>query len=570
MDYFTTNGVILRTGYHEVKYWYLLCIKELLDNTVDFLWKYYRGHKGSVVGYITLSDSLLKIKIVNTNPLNIPAFQHPELIFNPDMRYGSKQDVKIISRGMLGDALKQILAFSYVIIHSSDDGTAFTDEQWNHPLIIRRNGIETHIRIVVDKANQDYKLDIKDGGPVEHLDTEIEVSLPVRTTELHISDIDYFCSLYPLLATDISFKFFLKNEQDRFENNNLIEIDCPTLHPISTTWNNSWSINTLMPDEFVSLITAVYDKKNTTVYDRLSSAREGNRVKKTAENMMSVADFMKMPDYHTRLEKIFWDMKTVLPPPKKLSLPYSDINRKDALMMRLSTTLPNFYSLLDPTKAVYKIIHGNYKKDEGILEYPFSIESLVVPYSLDSLKEGGEDVHRASAFIGTVNYSLPPTRSNKFEGNYKWFDKKKKFTGIQEATSMKELLQTLGFSFSAESAPKIKIPSIIFVNIICQRIDYHGHDKSRIDTVPFSDVIIQTAKKLAESVKTFQGEGFTFDKREMEKDEAPKEDRKMTAKSLVEIFLDRIRTGSSLDITQGEGVLEFNQQEEEKEEESEY
>jgi hypothetical protein len=38
MDYFTVIGVILRTGYADKKYWYTLCIKELLDNAVDFLW----------------------------------------------------------------------------------------------------------------------------------------------------------------------------------------------------------------------------------------------------------------------------------------------------------------------------------------------------------------------------------------------------------------------------------------------------------------------------------------------------------------------------------------------------
>jgi len=162
MDYFTVDGVMLRTGYQEPKYWYILCIKELLDNAVDFLWKYYRGYKDtSIAAHITLSDSLLHIKIKNTNSRNIPVFQHPELIFNPEMRYGSKQDLKTISRGMLGDALKQILAFGYVIIHSKDDGAAFTNEQWDKPLIIRCNGKEIHVRIFVDMSNQIIKIQIR-------------------------------------------------------------------------------------------------------------------------------------------------------------------------------------------------------------------------------------------------------------------------------------------------------------------------------------------------------------------------------------------------------------------------
>jgi hypothetical protein len=37
MDYVTVNGVVLRTGYSNKSDWYLLLIKELLDNAIDFL-----------------------------------------------------------------------------------------------------------------------------------------------------------------------------------------------------------------------------------------------------------------------------------------------------------------------------------------------------------------------------------------------------------------------------------------------------------------------------------------------------------------------------------------------------
>src|SRR5437899_374638 len=122
MDYFTASGVILRTGYKDKRYWYILCIKELLDNAVDFLWKYYQGYSDtSVTVYVTKNDSLLHIKMRNSNSQHIQVFQNVDLIFDPDMRYGSKQDVRIISRGMLGDALKQVLALGYVLIHSNDD-----------------------------------------------------------------------------------------------------------------------------------------------------------------------------------------------------------------------------------------------------------------------------------------------------------------------------------------------------------------------------------------------------------------------------------------------------------------
>jgi hypothetical protein len=203
MDYFTVDGVILRTGYADMKYWYILVIKELLDNAVDFLWKYYRGYNDtSVTVHITKNDSLLRIKIRNSNIRNIPVFQNLNLIFDPEMRYGSKQNEKVISRGTLGDAMKQILALPYVLIHSSDDGSAFTNEQWNKPLIIRRNGKESHVRIIIDKAKQTYTLDIKEIKPVDDTDTEIKIFLPL-IVDLDIHDIENFCRTYPMVTTDI-------------------------------------------------------------------------------------------------------------------------------------------------------------------------------------------------------------------------------------------------------------------------------------------------------------------------------------------------------------------------------
>ena len=215
MDYFTVNGVILRTGYADKKYWYILVIKELLDNVVDFLWKYYRSYSDtSVTVYVTKYYSLLHIKIRNSNSRDIPVFQNLNLIFDPEMRYGSKQNENVISYGMLGDAMKQILALPYVLIHSSDDGTAFTNDQWNKPLIIRCNRKESHVRIIVDKAKQTYTLDIKEIKLLGDTDTEIEVFLPL-ILELDIHDIENFCRIYPLLTTDISFEFHLLDKSTK-------------------------------------------------------------------------------------------------------------------------------------------------------------------------------------------------------------------------------------------------------------------------------------------------------------------------------------------------------------------
>ena len=145
VDYFTKDGLILRTGYSDIRDWYLLPFREVLDNGIDFEWKHYRGENASINVHIYKDDQLFRIRIRNSNPRNIPVFQDLDAIFDYDMRYGSKQDVHTISRGMLGDAMKQILSLAYILMHVNDDGTEFTDKQWIHPLIIRQDRKSTRL-----------------------------------------------------------------------------------------------------------------------------------------------------------------------------------------------------------------------------------------------------------------------------------------------------------------------------------------------------------------------------------------------------------------------------------------
>lgn len=81
MDYFTVDGIILRTGYTDKKYWYILVIKEFLDNSVDFLWKKYQGSSDEFITVdITKNDSIFQIKIRNSNSKNFPVFENLHLI----------------------------------------------------------------------------------------------------------------------------------------------------------------------------------------------------------------------------------------------------------------------------------------------------------------------------------------------------------------------------------------------------------------------------------------------------------------------------------------------------------
>ena len=119
------------------------------------------------------------------------------------MRYGSKQDMHIISRGMLGDAMKQILAFGYILIHVNDDGTTSEDQQWEHPLIIRHNHRESRLLLAVDKIRQNAVVRIEESPEmIESSDTEIELTLPIIDEvrdSLNKPSIVSFCKTYPIL-----------------------------------------------------------------------------------------------------------------------------------------------------------------------------------------------------------------------------------------------------------------------------------------------------------------------------------------------------------------------------------
>ena len=566
MEYVTVNGVVLRTGYANKSYWYLMLIKELLDNAIDFLWKYYPGSAdASVTVDITTDDSLFHIKIRNTNSRNIPVFGNLSAVFDYDMRYGSKQNQHTISRGMLGDAMKQILSWPYVLIHTKDDGSSFKDRQWDKSLIIRCNGIERQIFIHVDKSNEQIDVQINQiSDKLSHTDTEIETTWPVTDeVSLDIRDIERFCRQYISLTTDIVFKFQLtdNNSTDDIlavDRDGTIDfrseiadattgvtsrtnrvVDAPALHSISTKWNNNSSIHSCKPEEFVSTFTSVYDKDKTTVYDVLRTFKEGTQVAKTPDTEISVAQLLQNPDRDKKLESLYYQLKHILRPQERLSLPYSHLKteeRKKALIDRITPLYPKGY--LNTDRVVYRLIHGRYKDDKGILQYPFAFEIIAIPLSDKILNE---NTNRPSEFIGAVNYSVAP-RSNKFEGHYEWKDKKNYHSKV--ARDIHGILTGCGFAFEEASGPRVKLPSIIAANLISPRIDYKGKSKSDIDTQPFSDVIIESVTKVASEIQTFRAAGYEFySERELRQFSKPEKQVKSVEDVLEEVL--RVRKGEA-------------------------
>jgi hypothetical protein len=574
MDYVTKDGVVLRTGYASVVYWYILVVKELLDNAVDFLWKYYPGSANEAIDTsISKNDEVIHIKGSNTNEKNFTVFQNLDLIFNYDMRSGSKQNEYVISRGMLGDAMKQILSFGYVLTHLENDKDAFIDRQWEYPLVIRRNGQEFNVYLHVDKAKEEIYATYGCVGNVKKVNTEIEVTLPI-SNDLNMTDIAQFCRLYPLLTTDISFNFHLVDNSvntdtdrplvgqehgyepekelivtlSRPEPKAAIIIEYPALHPISKEWNNTSSISYYKKEEFLNRLVRVHDK-SLTIHGVLRTTREGSNMAKTNDTSITIGELISDAQREKKVEKLYYRLKSTLPSPTELSLPYRTTiqsKRREAIIDRIV----RIYSNLDPKKAVYKAVTGIYHGPSEA-SYPFTFEIIAIPYSTDLLDI---NKHRASEFIGMINYSVSP-RGNIFDGSYGWRSDRKKKKLVDHfnldlcdvydktANSAKSMLEEEGFCFYEYSGPKTKLPSIIIANLVSPRIDYHGHDKSRVDTGPFISCIIEAIHKIADGIQTFRAAGYTFINESSRRHDTARREQKVSAETIVEEFILKIKAG---------------------------
>lgn len=542
MDYVTADGITLRTGYSDKPLWYLVAIRELLDNAADFLWKYYLGSSNAAITVdIYKSDQVFRLKVRNSNDNDIHVFSDAEIsaIFDFEGRYGSKQDVHIIFRGMLGDALKQILAFGYALLHVNEDGSTFIDKQWDQPLIIRHNKSECKYILEVDTANQ--RIETKPVGKREFTeigtDTEIELTLPVIDEVnglLTRSYIEQFCRKYPTFTSDISFKFSIIDDSSVNVSNVIIGsstaskaanttavgmdgiaqgfitsltegpprakkiIEFPALHPISReNWNKTDSRYSYKPEEFSRRLLNIGDE-SVIAYDVLRKWREGSNLAKNKDNDISIGQLRSMSskDRGNRVRQYYNDLKSKLPPPDKISLPHerNKCERIRALMARVA----GLYEIDKSKSPAYKAIDGYYK--DSVIEFPFYFEIFAIPFSRDLIARNIKPV-----FIGAVNYSISPKENgNIFEGAYEWFSKEWR---PYEATDIIGILEKYKFY---EVSPKGKIPCVILANLVTPRRDPHGQDKSRIDTRPFVGAIIEAVGKVAPGIQTFRADNWKF------------------------------------------------------------
>jgi hypothetical protein len=520
-DYFDTEGVILRTGYNNKRDWYLFPIREMLDNSVDFLWKYYKGSDKTCISIdIKMDDEIFHLKVSNTNDKNVSVFENLDPIFDYSMKYGSKQDVHIIGRGMLGDAMKQILSLGYVLLHVNDD-RQFKDKQWLHPLIIRHNKKEFEILITFDRLEQAWNVKVGKPKQIDFTDTEIELELPVIDEvrdSLTRDIIGEFYKKYTLFTTDISFKFSILDDITHTNKRNkdvdiesiltkapekgILHIDIPAFHPI-INWHNPDSAHTYKPEEFMRRFHNIYDKNAYSVYDILVGFREGSQIKKTRDNEISVYQLVSSEVKDFEMEKFYYELRKeeYSKPQNEVSLPYTTNSkkRKQILYRRISES--KLYDLRDEEKAVYKLVRKYYDDGNGInaVRYPYAFEILAIPFK-DPFDADGHG--KGCIVIGAVNYSISP-KDNYFDGEYYQGDKDRTdWNDKPVKTNIFRVLELHNFYGFANYGNKI--PCLILANLITPRRDPLSHDKSTIDIQPFIEGIKEAVKKMATGIQTYR------------------------------------------------------------------
>ncbi len=138
-------------------------------------------------------------------------------IFDFDRYHSSKRNQFKITKGALGDALKEVLCIPHVLAHDSEINN------WDYPLKIYAAQKVFQVYLAIDRINQLVHARIDDeaddDAEVTYYDnTKIEVTLPVVIVEGQNKDYlitrlyNYLCN-YAIFATHIGFSFEYESDQ---------------------------------------------------------------------------------------------------------------------------------------------------------------------------------------------------------------------------------------------------------------------------------------------------------------------------------------------------------------------
>jgi hypothetical protein len=157
------------------------------------------------------NSTIFRIAVRNSNVDNLVVFPDLHAVLDYDRWGSTKRNQHRMTAGGLGDFLKRVLGMGYASWTARDspaDSDPFEDKQWPEPIIIRSNGKEYRIFLVVsgDRVlTQGWDKAI----PFEGIgtDTEVEAALPL----IYPWDSDYVILLKKLKRYYLTFKLIKRN-----------------------------------------------------------------------------------------------------------------------------------------------------------------------------------------------------------------------------------------------------------------------------------------------------------------------------------------------------------------------
>jgi hypothetical protein len=372
-DYTTWKGIQNRTGI-EKEHAVAFLVKEILDNALDYLETMHNNAPSIAEPEIhviveKIDGKYVRIIVSNSNyqeVQNQAAFSGHMLksVFDFDRYHSSKRNQFKITKGALGDALKEVLCIPYVLAH--DVGIA----DWNHPLyIISPQNKLYEIELITDKINQIISSKIKECNlattKIEHYrpgTTQVILTLPIiNADEDPCAKLVRFVLDYAIFATHVKLIF-----EDKTHNINII---FPQLQKVNSKWKNRSSIYYYNLPEFHEFILGL-DNNDLTVYDiLLKTFREASNIPHSEITQLTLGQLKQSP---VQIDRLYRELQNSMGPPSTLALSFDTTKkvRRKALERRV---LDNYGSFKE-TK--YKSTTGFYSNADGT-QIPFYFEIAI-------------------------------------------------------------------------------------------------------------------------------------------------------------------------------------------------
>jgi hypothetical protein len=489
-DYTTWKGIETKTGI-EPEDAVSFLLKELLDNALDYLegTEYNHEDNDTIIIHnqpeihITVEKNqgkYFRIAVSNSTSNNAKAAfskQTLESIFDFDRYHSSKRNQFKITKGALGDALKEVLCIPHVL---ANDGEV---QDWNYPLyIISQQQKLFQIKLIIDRINQTISSKIEESdfdsknatAEIQHYhsnSTQIILTIPIINGNYYSEKLRRFVVNYAMFVTHV--KLTLEDTDSG------TYIQFPQLQEINRRWKNYSSIHYYKRKEFHEFILGL-DNNDSTVYNILyRTFREASNMPKSEITQTTIGQLKHSP---TQIDSLYDKLRSSMSAPTTLALPF-DITKKKVRAKALEGRVSNTFGYFKEMK--FRLTNGFYNDGDDGTQIPFYFE-IAIFHDVKIVQRSGVNLFFLQAINGSA---LPTTGGTPFSGfEFEWFTKGSKYT--YTSNSIYDILAHFGYSHSKDKAKKHH--SLILANLVCPKINYQSYGKSRIDFSPFAHDVAET------------------------------------------------------------------------------